>query len=447
MNERPRTRKQDPAYAMTALSQLPTKVMLDSGAFSAWTKEETIDLDAYIAFVQRNKHLLWSYVNLDVIPGRLGIARSPSEVEDSARQSHENQTKMKRAGLKPIPVFHQGEDFKWLKRMIKEGETYIGISPADDTADNDQKTWFEQVYTILTDEEGCPLVKTHGFGVTSIPFLLRFPFYTCDSTTWILAPGYGRIFVPSYINGTPDYLKQPIVVKFTDPQGEGQYLQFESLGPIYKEEGLAEEAVSRWLKECVKCNLVEARYDTHARRRAMLTYFQGLQDNLGHVRFTGRVGSLCHDLSLGNIRRPKAIKDLSLQFIAATNTDYTRSKVLNDFGLPYRLLSYYLLRDCEDHLEPYVRTGVVNHNYQYKIPPQNWLSAYNNFRALELYKHLQAYENYDEDGPREAAPDVKPRRTGFGVNGNHPDPDPLLVPRRQTTRIQRRDRNRAASRN
>ena len=62
---------------MTAIS-----IMLDSGAYSSWKRGEHIDLTSYIAFVKRNEHLLASYANLDVIPGRwvrsIGARMPPS---------------------------------------------------------------------------------------------------------------------------------------------------------------------------------------------------------------------------------------------------------------------------------------------------------------------------------------------------------------------------------
>ena len=35
---------------------------------------------------------------------------------------------MKEAGLNPLPVFHQDEEFRWLKKCLEDGEDYICLS-------------------------------------------------------------------------------------------------------------------------------------------------------------------------------------------------------------------------------------------------------------------------------------------------------------------------------
>jgi hypothetical protein len=106
------------------------KLMLDSGAYSAWTQNQAISIAAYIKFVRECEPYLHTYVNLDVIPGALGRPRTWQDTETAAAQSYRSLQLMKDAGLKPLPVFHQGEDFRWLERMLKDGEEYIGISTA-----------------------------------------------------------------------------------------------------------------------------------------------------------------------------------------------------------------------------------------------------------------------------------------------------------------------------
>jgi hypothetical protein len=37
----------------------------------------------------------------------------------------------------------------------------------------------------LTDPDGTPKVKVHGFGLTNIQLLFRYPWYSVDSTSWL----------------------------------------------------------------------------------------------------------------------------------------------------------------------------------------------------------------------------------------------------------------------
>src|SRR5690606_11430218 len=101
------------------------KIMLDSGAFSAWTRGEILKLDDYITFIKRYEGRLNSYINLDVIPGTRGTVPTVKEVEYAAAASLDNYKSMVAAGLRPIPVFHYGENLRWLDRLLEAGADYI----------------------------------------------------------------------------------------------------------------------------------------------------------------------------------------------------------------------------------------------------------------------------------------------------------------------------------
>ena len=184
-------------------------LILDSGAFSAWTRKVTINIDDYIAYIKANQHLVAAYVNLDVIPGEFGRVPSDEEVEASAAQGFENMLYMEKHGLHPMPVYHMGESLKWLDKMIDHGCDYIGISPANDRTTDQKRDWLDMVFDHICDADGWPKIKTHGFGVTSIPLMMRYPWYTADSTSWILFGVYGMILVPRHRNGRFVYDESP----------------------------------------------------------------------------------------------------------------------------------------------------------------------------------------------------------------------------------------------
>lgn len=187
-------------------------VILDSGAFSAWSRGEKLDIDAYIAFIFANAEYIDHYVNLDVIPGSFGVVPTQAEVEESARQSWENFLYMESHGLKPMPVFHMGESFKWLLMMTTHGCDYIGISPANDRPTAQKRQWLDRVFTALARRDGTPGVKTHGLGVTAIPLLTRYPWYSVDSSSWTTASARGVLFVPPLVDGKAAYDRSPLVI-------------------------------------------------------------------------------------------------------------------------------------------------------------------------------------------------------------------------------------------
>lgn len=180
----------------------PVSLILDSGAFSAWNQGVSINLDEYIDFCLENDKYINFFVNLDVIPGSPGKKNLPAEeIERSAKQGYENYLYMIKKGVKKkkiIHVFHQGERFSWLKKMVKEME-YIGISPANDRSTNEKIAWLDLCMAHVCDDKGMPKVKWHGFAVTSLRLMLRYPWYSVDSTSWVMTSRMGSVYVPRFI--------------------------------------------------------------------------------------------------------------------------------------------------------------------------------------------------------------------------------------------------------
>jgi len=89
------------------------KVLLDSGAFSAWTLGGSIDLSDYVAFIKRHRQLLHSYISLDQLPGQNGRRTIDANgIEAAAQCSYRNHQAMKDAGLTPIPSVSPGRRFR-----------------------------------------------------------------------------------------------------------------------------------------------------------------------------------------------------------------------------------------------------------------------------------------------------------------------------------------------
>lgn len=168
-------------------------VHIDSGAFSAWNKGASINIDEYIEFCKfiEKKYPFNKYhiVNLDVIPGKPGVIPTKQQIEYSAEKGWENYEYMKSRGLNPIHIFHQHEDWSWLYKL-KDSSDYIGISPDNSQSVPSRVSWLKQVFARIKGE-----VKTHGFACTGPSFMEVAPFYTTDSSSWLNSSRYGHITV------------------------------------------------------------------------------------------------------------------------------------------------------------------------------------------------------------------------------------------------------------
>lgn len=186
------------------LKNRKTKLFLDSGAYSAYMKKVTIDLDEYIQFVKENKEYFEVYANLDV----------PEDPETTLK----NQKIMEKAGLHPLPVFHYGEDPKFLQYYI-DNYDYVALGGmAGGKRGRDlQRMWLDDMFAnYICDKKGFPKVKVHGFGMTSVPFMLRYPWYSVDSTAWIMVSRHGNILVPHYKDGEWLYDRKYMVVQVSN---------------------------------------------------------------------------------------------------------------------------------------------------------------------------------------------------------------------------------------
>ncbi len=385
-------------------------IMLDSGVFSAWNLRKPIDLSQYIEFVKRNEPWLMSYVNFDEIPGEFGKKRTKEQLEASAGNSYTNLQRMLDAGLKPIPVFHQGESFSWFEKMLKDGHDYIGISTAKDMRPSDGMKWLNDVFSLITDAQGRPLIKTHGFGITKPKWLLNYPWFTTDSTTWALSAGYGICYIPQAGGDsmTPNMKVAPVRVIMSGVQQKGwqktgatetqkdqwrriaNSRQFEGLGDITR------KYVENYITNTCEIPITIARNDPDGRRCINLKYYQLFQDTLQDVRFK-QIGTQQGFLAKKNsLIAKRKYHNNGFRVVFATNMQTTFTKLLMKMGCTTQLVSYFEFvhgYKSEEQLREYVETGLIPVGKR-ATQRASWdKQAYLNRRSVQLYERLLEYEH------------------------------------------------------
>lgn len=149
-------------------------IILDSGAYSAFNKGKSIDFKSYMDYINNNKDYIQYYMNLD-------------DVIDPDI-SYWSYLVMKKKGFNPIPVYHYGEDEKYLKNYIKRNEKFIALGG---TVPEKNKVkvaeWIN--YTI----NKYPDILFHHLGSTSKKILDNCPrLYSCDASTWIMQAVMGQ---------------------------------------------------------------------------------------------------------------------------------------------------------------------------------------------------------------------------------------------------------------
>jgi len=146
-------------------------IFMDSGAYSAWKKNVVIDIDQYIEFIKT--YHIGKYIVLDVV--------------GNPEQTYKNLKYMEDKGLQPIPVFHLGSDFKYLEQLVNNEYYNICLGGTVGTHRNKKIEFFDECFKRFPD------TYFHGLGVTDIKLVLKYPWFSIDSTTWLIGRRMGKV--------------------------------------------------------------------------------------------------------------------------------------------------------------------------------------------------------------------------------------------------------------
>lgn len=357
-----------------ASTKADVRVMMDSGAFSAWSRGITIDLDEYIDYLKKNAKHFYSAVCLDTIPGKNGSMErvNARQLEESANKSFANYIKMRDNGLDVIPVFHQGEDFSHLEKLVKERVPYIGISPYMRASANAMRMWFDECFTRISDKDGVPVVKTHGFGITSHWAVVRYPWFTIDSTSWIMAAAYGRIMMPIIDGDHRRFDLPPVMFAVSDRENviDGAKALL-NVGPYTK------RIIKAYLSE-IELDIPALCLSQNARAEVNLAYFKGVQQELTVKPFQYRVRNSAARKS-SEIVVPF---DYSPEFFFAMTLRSNQAVSLNRIGMANRLVSYF---DCKKMTGAEI---VDAHSATKYVEYRKWGAEYKRKRHLDFHRRF-----------------------------------------------------------
>jgi len=222
------------------------KVFLDSGAYSSFTKGILVDLPAYCEYIKQN----W-----DLIKQEDGVLlASVLDAIGDPLGTYNNQQHMEWLGVRPLPCYHYGEDIRWLEYYMKN-YSYITIGGMVPISTKQLYHWLDQIWDkYLTDGAGHPKIKVHGFGMTTIELITRYPWHSVDSSTWVQNAAFGMLYVPGrgLLNVSS---KSPTAKKKNSHLDTYCDVQSEAASNMLREQGFDPERVreqyfSRWAYNC-----------------------------------------------------------------------------------------------------------------------------------------------------------------------------------------------------
>lgn len=200
-------------------------VMIDSGAYSISVLSKKIGkkvdifkdyrkyLDNYVYFIRVCQKQLGKEYKDNIIFVTLDVIR---DVEQS-RLVYRYMTE--ECGCDVMPVVHFGASPSALEWYLRTGCSYVGLGGlSHKVLPSTYMHHADTLFSLLVDRRGNPLVKVHGFAVTSLPLLLRYPWWSVDSTSlWKYAAFGYQLYVPRKCGKNFDFLR-PLMIKFSERQ-------------------------------------------------------------------------------------------------------------------------------------------------------------------------------------------------------------------------------------
>lgn len=161
-------------------------------------------------------------------------------------------------GVQPVPIIHFGTPMKWVDRYVqarvKEGSLtkmkyeLLGVGGlGQGVSRHEYFRWGDEFFTHICPKENSylPLIRTHGFAMTSWELICRWPWWSVDSATWVKLSAYGWLYIPRWSDRHGWRMDRPplmINLSFRSPQKEIKGKHFDNCIPEVRETAL------RWLK-------------------------------------------------------------------------------------------------------------------------------------------------------------------------------------------------------
>lgn len=146
-------------------------IFIDSGAFSAESLGKPINIDEYCEFILDTGATM--YAALDVIGNAEATRKNVQYME-------------KEYFLKPIPTFHMGSKLEDLGKLMD----YPYIALGGLVFSSGVVRHCDTVWNYILKNN--PQLKVHGFGLTSIDLMKRYPWHSVDSSSYKSCRRFGR---------------------------------------------------------------------------------------------------------------------------------------------------------------------------------------------------------------------------------------------------------------
>lgn len=159
----------DKARASIEHSMNGSKIIVDSGAFTAYTQGIPLSLEAYARYCKQLLVLYpqhsFEFMNMDVIGDQ--------------EKSNDNHAKLADMGITTTPIYTNGANLKHLESMMKFPRVALGGLVPLTRKPKELDQALTEIFAVAASHP-----DIHLLGITQHAIALRYPIASCDSKTW-----------------------------------------------------------------------------------------------------------------------------------------------------------------------------------------------------------------------------------------------------------------------
>jgi len=236
--------------------------MVDSGAFTAWSKGKEVRREALIDFYNRTQDEYgdafdFTFVSLDRIPGRQGMERTAEDYRVAADDTVRNYEAMRREVRGYVkPVYHNGDPERVLRAY--DDAPYISLSASQDMAYAEREAWVSETAASMSTRQ------LHGLAMTGTRMLRTARWHSVDSASWVLWAGMGAIALLR-----PTGALKLLACSAESPRNKHFEQHLSTLSPIARDRVIADLEAEGITEEEVRTNsITRARYNIWTFKRA-----------------------------------------------------------------------------------------------------------------------------------------------------------------------------------
>ena len=162
---------------VSAIRRHRERIFLDSGAFTMHRHNRHLSLVKYAKFIAEHPDILEHVAGLDLIGAdQESLSHQYFDALRRILQCHDLSHRL-------IPVHHFLDRDRYLQQYLDQGYRYIGLGGMVGMPRKLVRVWLDRMFEkYLTNSNGTAKVKVHGFGLTTIDLLSRYPWHSVDST-------------------------------------------------------------------------------------------------------------------------------------------------------------------------------------------------------------------------------------------------------------------------